>query len=312
MSFLGVVGHVVLDYLLRVPHLPEPDTSIRVTGRRRYFGGTGGNLARAAGRLGVETALASFVGEDFPPDYREALEAEGVDLTDLRAVPGYPTPTAWIFSDPEDRQVAVIDQGPMEHTTEFALPRHTVDMSAWIHLGTGMPAYLARILRLAREAGKEVAFDPSQEIHYRYDAASLRPLLADASLFFGNASEVRKAVGYLKLKQAEELLGFVDTLVETRGGKGSLIYTGEKVWKIPAIPPQAKVDVTGAGDAYRSGFYAGLRRGLELPWCGLLGAAVASFSLEAEGPQNGLPHWPEARERAAGFENRVDEARPSR
>ncbi len=308
MSFLGVFGHVVLDYILQVPRLPAPGTSIQVTARKRHFGGTGGNLARAAARLEVKTALASFVGEDFPPEYREALEGDGVDIADLRAVAGYPTPTAWVFSDPDDRQVAVIDQGPMDAAAEFALPRHTIETSDWIHLGTGSPDYLRKIHSVARKLGKRVAFDPAQEIHYQYNADSFRSLLEGADLFFGNRKEVGVALDYLGLHSGREMLAWVETLVETRGGEGSVIYTREQTWRIPSIPPRAKVDVTGAGDAYRAGFYAGLRRGLELPRCGLLGASVASFSMETEGPQGGLPRWREANARAASFENRVTEA----
>lgn len=305
MSFLGVFGHVVLDYILRVPRLPDPNTSIPVTNRARHFGGTGGNLARASARLGVETALASFVGEDFPDDYREALEAEGVDLTDLQALAGYSTPTAWIFTDREDKQVAMIDQGPMDHAAEFALPRHTVETSEWVHLGTGKPDHHERVLALAAEKGKRVAFDPSQEIHYRYKEQSFRRILERADLFFGNRAEVRRALGYLKAEDPEGILPITDTVIQTRGAQGSVIYTRRRAWTIPAIPPRKKVDITGAGDAYRAGFYAGLQRGLELPTCGLLGAAVASFSIEAEGPQNGLPRWSAAWERAAAYEDKV-------
>ncbi|MFQ5918860.1 MAG: carbohydrate kinase family protein [Thermoplasmata archaeon] len=305
MSFLGVFGHVVLDHILQVPRLPTPDTSIRVTGRRQHFGGTGGNLARGAGRLEVRTALASLVGEDFPPAYRAALEEDGVDTTDLRALAGFNTPTAWIFSDPEDRQVAVIDQGPMDAATEFALPEHTVESSEWIHLGTGQPEYLRQVRSLAREADKRIAFDPAQEIHYQYDAGSFRALFEGAELFFGNRGETKAALAYLGLERPEEMLESVGIVVETEGDAGSVIYTRDRRWRIPSIPPRTKADVTGAGDAYRAGFYAGLRRGLELRECGLLGASASSFSMEAKGPQEGLPRWTEAKKRAEKFEDKV-------
>ncbi|MFQ5907943.1 MAG: carbohydrate kinase family protein [Thermoplasmata archaeon] len=308
MSFLGVFGHVVLDHILQVPRLPAPDTSIQVTGRKRHFGGTGGNLARGAARLQVETALASLVGEDFPSDYRRALEGEGVDLTDLQLVKGYLTPTAWIFSDPEDRQVAVIDQGPMDHAAELDPPRHTIESCEWIHLGTGLPRYLRKVLAVAREERKRIAFDPSQEIHYRYGGAAFRALVEGADLFFGNRAELKAALSHLGLDSVGEMASLVGILVETRGTDGSLIYSEDRAWQIPAIPPREKVDVTGAGDAYRAGFYAGLQRGMDLPWCGLLGASVASFSMEREGPQSGLPRWPEARGRAESFQDDVTEA----
>jgi ribokinase len=196
----------------------------------------------------------------------------------------------------------------MDHATEFDPPRHTIESCEWIHLGTGLPEYLRNVLTLAREEGKRIAFDPSQEIHYRYDGAAFRALAEGANLFFGNRAELKAALGHLGLDSVREMASLVGILVETRGPDGSLIYNGERVWQIPPIPPRAKVDVTGAGDAYRAGFYAGLQRGLELPWCGLLGASVASFSMETEGPQNGLPRWPEARERAEDFQDAVTEA----
>src|SRR5207249_10879304 len=111
-TFLGVFGHVILDYIVNLEALPEPNTSVQILDRERFFGGTGGNIARIAAHLGVPTALASFVGGDFPPEYQEALSADGVDVADLRVVPGVDTPTAWIFSDRRGNQIAIVDQGP--------------------------------------------------------------------------------------------------------------------------------------------------------------------------------------------------------
>ncbi len=307
MSFLGVFGHVALDYILQVPHLPEPNTSIQLSRRRTSFGGTGGNVARAAARLGVETSLAAFVGGDFPPEYRRALEMDGVDTTDLVALPGYDTPTAWIFTDPEGNQVAIVDQGPMQDAGDFEVLEHTVKASELVHIGTGRPEYYRRVQDLAREKGKEIAFDPSQEIHYVYDATTFRTLLTHADYFFGNRYEFQTAMGYMGVKDPVVMLRFVGTAVLTEGAKGSTVYSQEGTWRIPSIPPRKEVDVTGAGDAYRAGFYAGLSRDLDLPQCGLLGASVASFCIEGEGPQNMLPSWEEAWGRASDFADRLTE-----
>lgn len=299
MTFLTVFGHVVVDHLFRVDRLPDPDTTMPVSDRTVHFGGTAGNLARAAARLGVDTALAAFVGEDFPEAYRAALEAEGVDLTDLAVVPGHRTPSAWIFADSAGNQVTFIDQGAMAETAEVPVQERAVDRAQLVHLGTGQPAYYLRVLQRARGAGKRVAFDPAQEIHYVYDAEALRALLAGSDLFFANRVELARALKLLGLQDPRELLELTDALVLTRGEECSLVYTQEARWKVPAVPPQELVDIIGAGDAYRAGFYAGLQRELELPLCALLGASVASFCLQAEGPQAGLPTWDEAWGRAS-------------
>src|SRR5713101_3538056 len=65
-----------------------------------------------------------------------------------------------------------------------------------------------------------------------------------------------------------------------RNSRGSAIYTRDGKIKIPRVRPKRVVDVTGAGDAYRAGFYAGLSRGFDLRRCGILGSTVASFAVE--------------------------------
>lgn len=300
-NYLAAFGHVALDHIVTLKHLPRPNTSIEVVARERYFGGTAGNLARAAARLGVKTGLASFVGEDFPRDYRDALRAEGVDLRDLRAIPQGRTPVAWIFSDRRGNQMAVIDQGPMADAAEYPLLRHSVRDSEVVHLGTGRPAYYVRIAALASDLDRVIAFDPSQEIHYVYTPALFRELLRSSTYFFGNEAEIVRAKRFVRANSIGGLLKFVPVVIVTHGSKGSTVHTRDGRIRIPRVRPSRIVDVTGAGDAYRAGFYSGLSKGLDLRRCGVLGSAVASFAVEAKGPQTHLPTWPETLRRARKY-----------
>lgn len=292
-------GHVVLDQIITVPRLPRPNTSINVLDSTRYFGGTAGNLARWAASLGVRTSLAAFVGDDFPQDYRQALRKSGVDLTDLRMVRGEKTPAAWIFGERGGDQMAVIDQGAMLGAAARAMQTHAVRNSRLVHLMTGRPAYYRRIAVLARRLGKEVAVDPSQEIHYVYTAADLKALLRGARYFFGNEAEVRQAMKFLRLRSPRALAERIPVLVHTMGARGSVIHADGETFKIPRFRPKRIVDVSGAGDAYRSGFYAGLSRGYDLRGCGILGAAAASFAVETVGTQTNIPSWGRLQGRAA-------------
>ncbi|HEY7588873.1 MAG TPA: carbohydrate kinase family protein [Thermoplasmata archaeon] len=297
-NYLGAFGHVVLDYVVTVPHLPEPNTSIQIVDRSRYFGGTAGNLARAAARLGVRTSLASFVGPDFPDDYRKALADEGVDLTDLRIVPRHTTPTAWVFSDRPGNQMAIIDQGPMWDSALRPVLRHSVRDVELVHLGTGRPEYYLKVAAAAEGLGRTVAFDPSQEIHYVYRPSVFRRLLRRSTYFFGNEAEIARAKRFVRATSTADLLRHVDVVVTTLGAKGSVVFTKTGKLIIPRVKPARVVDVTGAGDAYRAGFYAGLSRSYDLRHCGLLGSAVASFAVETKGTQTNLPTWGQAVGRA--------------
>ena len=302
-NFLGVFGHVVLDHILEVPRLPVPDRTVRALGQETHFGGTGGNVARVAAKLGVPTALASFVGEDFPAEYRAGLAADGVDVTDLRIVRGATTPAAWIFTAPGGRQTTVIDQGPMWDAHTRPVPAHTVRSAQIVHLGTGRPKYHLRVARLAARLGKTIALDPSQEITYAYTRTSFLALLRHAHLFFGNEAETRFALKFARLREPRDLLRYVDQVIVTRGRRGSVVITREDgTHRIPRVPPRRVVDVTGAGDAYRAGYYAGMSRGYEPRRCGLLGSAVASFVIEASGPQTATPTWTQAVARARKFD----------
>lgn len=74
--FLCVYGHICLDQIVSLEKLPEPNTSINITEIKRYFGGTGSNLAAISSSLGVPTALCAYVGSDFPREFRSFLDKE--------------------------------------------------------------------------------------------------------------------------------------------------------------------------------------------------------------------------------------------
>lgn len=297
-NFVGAFGHVVLDHILTVPHLPRPDTSVGILDRQRYFGGTAGNLARAAARLGVRTSLASFVGPDFPGDYRAALRRDGVDLRDLREIRGSSTPEAWVFSDGRGSQMTIIDQGPWNLAGRLPVLTHSVRDVDLVHLGTGRPEYYERIADLAVRLGRPIAFDPAQEITYVYDRRRFRGLFRRATYFFGNEAEVAQAKRFMGVTSVKELLGTAEAVVVTRGAKGSAVYTKEGRFAIPAVRPRRVLEITGAGDAYRAGFYAGLAHGYDLRRCGILASAVASFVVEEKGTQTNLPTWSQTISRA--------------
>ncbi len=300
-NFLGVFGHVNVDFIMDVPKLPQPDSSIEVSNVKRFFGGTGSNIAMVASSLGVQTALASFVGTDFPADFKAALNNAGVDIADLVEVEDVLTPTCRILTDPEQAQIGIMDQGPMALMDDYEIARHTVESSKVIHIGTGRPGYYRRVMELAGELGKPVYFDPAQEIHYVYDASGFRELLGMSNTLFVNQSELATALKYLGEDNEQAILELVDTLIITLGRDGSRILQDDNELTIPAIDPSVVIDPTGAGDAYRAGFYAGLSRNMDLEKCGLLGASASSFIIEGEGPIGRLPGWEEVLARAGEY-----------
>ncbi len=134
--------------------------------------------------------LASFVGSDFPEDFKTSLRNSGVNIRDLKETEGYRTPTCRIMTDPDNNQIGIMDQGPMGAMDDFGIARYTVENSQMIHVGTGRPRYYKKIMELAVELKKPIYFDPAQEIHYVYDADSFKELLSMSGTLFVNQSEL--------------------------------------------------------------------------------------------------------------------------
>jgi adenosine kinase len=127
-------------------------------------------------------------------------------------------------------------------------------------------------------------YDPSQQIP-RLSASDLRQGLDSALSLFVNYYEfcmIQNKTG-LSLEEIQSRTSFT---IVTNGERGSTIYTPGGELGVPAVPPEAIVDPTGVGDAFRGGFLAGYAREFDLATCARMGAVSAAYCLEQEGPQN--------------------------
>ena len=75
------------------------------------------------------------------------------------------------------------------------------------------------------------------------------------------------------------------SIITTLGDKGSVIESKGLVYKIKSAKPKKVVDPTGAGDAYRAGFLAGLEKGFDIKTCGQMGSVASSYAVEEYGTQ---------------------------
>lgn len=298
-NYLGVYGHTAIDVIYSSVNFPQPNTCVEMKGRTEHFGGTGANIARIAASMGVKTALASHVGDDFPKKFMDALRKSGVDTTDVVRVRGQKTPFIIMISDEDHNQIGFVDQAAVLTQETSPIRTHTVDSSKFVHIGTGRPSYMLKVAKRGKAKKKTVCFDPAQEIHYVYTPESLKAIMQYCDVLFANSSELERAKSYLNLKDDVELLSYVDMIVNTRGKEGSRILTDDDEILVGTIQADRVVDTTGAGDGYRAGFYAGLSRSLPIEECAWVGAATASFVVESVGAQNKLPDWDMVQRRAA-------------
>lgn len=284
---LLVVGHLNLDAEVRVPFLPGSDRTVPVLHRKLSLGGTAANISRWSRRLGLRVALSAFVGPDLPPEFARRLRTEGVELRELVARPEEFTPVCWIFEDGRGHQLTVIDQGAMRDTSREALPLRSLREARVVHLTTGDPLYQLRTARAAHQQGKVVAFDPAQEVHYRWSAKDLREMLSLSEMLFVNEAECAQAQRLARASRPEDLLGQVPLVVVTRGARGARAYSREGRLDVPAARVKRFHRVTGAGDAFRGGFYRGWFAGEPLDRCLTWGCAAGAAAVDAPPDSDG-------------------------
>lgn len=288
-TYLGVFGHTNIDYLARVRRLPGPDESMAFEGPVRALGGTAANIAVYAAALGTPVLLVSPVGDDFPREFEAQLRKHGVDLRHLQRIGGHPTPVCWIFTDDRERQLAFINQGAAQSPRAHRVEPRAVRAVEVVHLATGSPKHHLAASALAKREGKHVSFDPGQELSYVWTARSFRTMLGRSDTLFLNDAECKRALSYLSAQRPRDLLESVSELVLTHGRRGSEFMGPEGTVKAPAARPTRIVNTTGAGDAFRGGYYAAAWRGLppleRLRW----GNAAASFAVEAHSGQENVP-----------------------
>ncbi|MCI4358554.1 MAG: PfkB family carbohydrate kinase [Thermoplasmata archaeon] len=294
---LLVVGHTNIDRFLDVAQLPGRDRTVPVLSSHESLGGTAATIAISAARYGVRVGLASLVGDDFPARFRAELLAAHVSRSGLTRVAGTRTPSCLILEDGRGAQMTVIDQGAMADGSKAPLPTRLIARSRWVHLTTGDPPYQLKVLAEARRLGRPVSADPAQEVHYRWGRRELQTLVEGSEILFGNAAEIQAVCSRLGLLRPEELLGRVPIVVITLGARGVTALTRTGSHTVRAGRSLRPRHVTGAGDAFRGGFYAGWFSGQPLRGCLTAGVRAARAWLGGTGRPVVAPNPPRSRRR---------------
>lgn len=244
------------------------------------YGGTAGNIAYNLAILGYRPLLLSAVGGDFDR-YRAHLKESGVDTSYIEIFKDTKTAFANIITDLDDNQITAFHPGALAkaHATE-EIPQ---DVSMALVAPEAKDVMIARV-KIYQRSGLRYLFDPGQQVP-AFSGEELMTCIQGAYMLIGNDYEISLLAQKTGLG-ISDLVKSVNVLITTLGEQGSLIQTreGERI-EVAAVPPSKFVDPTGAGDAYRAGFVAGLLAEKSLAECGRIASTVASRAIEHYGAQ---------------------------
>ncbi|GAB7037980.1 MULTISPECIES: carbohydrate kinase family protein [Catenuloplanes] len=292
---IAVTGSIATDHLMHFPgrfaeqlladQLHKVSLSFLVDDLVVRRGGVAANIAFGMGQLGLRPILVGAVGADFA-DYRSWLERHGVDCGSVYTSEVAHTARFVCTTDTEMNQIASFYAGAMAEARNIELAP-VAERNGGIDLvlvGANDPAAMVRHSEECRERGIRFAADPSQQLA-RVEGGDVLKLIEGAEFLFTNEYEKSLLESKTGLSEAQ-VLDHVKIQVTTLGKDGARI-TGRDIAPIhvPVAREVAAYDPTGGGDAFRSGFFAGLTWGLGLERSAQIGSLVATYVLETVGTQ---------------------------
>lgn len=287
-----LTGSIAFDYLMKFPGYFQdhilPDNlgclslSFLVESMVRQPGGIAPNIAYTLALLGERPRLFATAGEDFA-EYRDVLEAEGVDTSGIRLIEGEFTASFFANTDLANSQIASFYPGAMAAAADLSLNDLEGERPDLVLISPNDPRAMVRYVEECKQLDIPYIYDPSQQIP-RLNGEELEGGIDGALALFVNKYElgmVQKRTGLA----ADEIRALTKFSVVTLGEEGAIVYQGDKELRIPVVKPNKIADPTGVGDAFRGGFLSGFAHGWELELCAQMGAVAAAFCLEQVGPQ---------------------------
>mgnify|MGYP000682770943 FL=1 len=292
---IGVAGSVGLDHLMTFSgkftdslvagSLEKVSLSFLVDGLEVRRGGCAANIAFGMANLGLSPILIAAVGKDWA-DYDAWLSRHGVDTGHVLISKDLYTAHFMVTTDTELNQIASFFPGAMSEARNIEL-KPIMDKTGLLDLiviSPDDPEAMLRHTEVALANNIPVAADPSQQMA-RMTGEEIKKLIEGATYLFMNEYELALAIQKTGWSD-HEILQRVKYRIVTLGSAGARVESidGEFI-KVGCAIEKAKVDPTGVGDSFRSGFVAGLAWGLNHERCAQLGSMIATYVIETMGTQ---------------------------
>lgn len=245
--------------------------------RRR--GGTAGNASYALGLLNTPHKIFSYAGKDFG-EYKKAFKKAGIDLSNVLIDKKTYTATGFAIADQVHNQIWGYFYGAANKNKDLKLKTVAKNGDLVLAGPSGTEATMS-IVNQCLDQKIDYMFDPG----FILTDATARDLdlgVKHAKYLIGNDYEIeviKKRVGKWKEYFKQKVV------ITTLGKKGALIKTPREKIIIESAKVRKAIDPTGAGDAWRGGFLAGLERKFELKTCGRMGSIASAFAVEGYGTQ---------------------------
>lgn len=247
------------------------------------------NAVVSASRLGISTALITYIGDDdVGKGNIEELKNNNVNTDFVKKVPGMKSNYHYVLWYDVDRTILV-------NHTEFP---YSFDMSLpapkWIYLSslasnsTEYHNQISQYLKMNPEIN--LAFQPGT-FQMKLGVETLKSIYERTTVFFCNVEEAQRILktdisDKVELMKRLRELG-PKTICMTDGINGAYAYDGNEAWFMPVYPHEP-YERTGAGDSFASTVTSALILGLPLQEALRWGPINSMSVVQFVGAQKGL------------------------
>jgi ribokinase len=251
--------------------------------------GNSSNVSVSASRLGLNSYLMSYVGnDDTGKGDIEQLHFEKVKTDYITTVNGLESNHHYVLWYGVERTILV------KHTEfPYSFPKDLPEPK-WIYLSSlasNSLSYHYEILEyLKNHPNVSLAFQPGT-FQIRFGVEALKDIYKRTNVFLCNHDEAKRILkteenDIVKLLKMIYELG-PKIIVITDGEDGSYAFNGKDAFYMKAFK-QTTIESTGAGDAFSAAFVVALLLGKKIPEALMWGSANASSVVSYVGPHKGL------------------------
>ncbi|HRW95142.1 MAG TPA: adenosine kinase [Bacteroidales bacterium] len=313
-SILGI-GNALTDILALLPddsllerfHLPPGSMqhvdaltaeriwqNLKPLGVQYVAGGSAANTITGTAVLGMPSGFIGKVGDDeLGSLFYADQHRNGIRSCLLKGVHSSGRAMVFVTEPDADRTFAVYLGAALELVPEDLKPE-MFEGYDYFHI----EGYLVqnqhlvrKAVRLAREAGMIISIDMASYNVVESNNSFLHDIVENyVNIVFANETEAYSFTGKEPEDALEEISRICDIAVVKLGKQGSVVKSGNSVFKVQAWPGTS-IDATGAGDLYAAGFLYAHSMGLSLQKCGDIGSMIAAKVVEVVGPKIDIPRW---------------------
>ena len=256
-----VQGPIAIDTVVYLEKFPTPGTFMNSTKTVERTGGTSANVALGLCTTGVETNFVGYLGnDDNGKKLREVLDESQINSSIITEINGPTSHALILVDDKAERTIISMTTPYLRELRMDSVPFANPDIVAFILWREEFIGDLQR----AEKSGCFTVVGAS---------ALVDANVVHANLVLGSVSDIPSGIN------PEDHLDRFDEIVLTDGLNGSHFYSKTQKLHQSAMSVQA-VDVTGAGDAFISGYLAGLANQLDPAKCLLLASQWAASSVQ--------------------------------